>query len=423
MHDGTYISVRPYEEQLELNDVRLELNDERLELNDEQLELTKTEEGSTTGDSEDSKPADDSFHSCDDNSDDDHERLDDANRQSSEPERIEKPAAEFNVDNAAGRWDSNSNAEQVRSQSVWDIRDSCRGDSSDDFSGRIDLKHSRSHENLNFEPSVKGDEEELFEKQSKTHHKAQSNSEPSYFKEMLQHDACKVETLSYSSLNLEKFQLLKMMWEVDEKPRDQCVVRFNEETCSATIEGTSDSIDNVKLKLLESTAQFESECLKVSPATLKMLQSKNGKDWLTAEFSPLAVLYIRDNKPHLIANSETTLQSAVKRLHEIVASQTTPFQDIHEVFLQSSFWSQKVEALENSLLISIVKDESSRKIEVGGRKDDVEKGMSEISNLLTKNEPKECIIKRHHGVVRLLEKNIKAIMNSIENCAKYAKLI
>lgn len=374
MHDGTLITIRPYKEQ---------------------LELPASTEGPMTSDSEDSKHADDSFHSCHDSCDDGHERLNDANTQSSELERIGEPAAEFN---AAGRWDNNSNAKQVRSRSSWDVGESCRGDSSDDFSGRMNLKHSRSYANLNFELSVKGDEGEL-------------------------RDAHKVETLNYPSLNLEKFQLLKMIWEVDEKPLNQCVVRFNEETRSATLEGTSDIIDNVKLSLLESAAQFESECVEVSPATLKMLQSQKGKDWMMVEFSPLAVLYIRDNKPHLIANSEMTLQSAVKRLHEIVASRAILFQDIHEVFLQSSVWSQKVEAMEKSLLISIVINESSREIEVGGHKDDVEKGMSEISDLLTKNEPKECIIKHHHGVVRLLEKNEKAIINSIENCVKYAKLI
>lgn len=225
-------------------------------------------------------------------------------------------------------------------------------------------------------------------------------------------DALKVET---SNLNLEKFQSEEMVLEDNEKPLDLSVVRYNEETCCAPLEEKSDSIDNVKLSLLESSAQFESGCLNVSQATLKMLQSKNGQDWLTIELLPLAAFCIRNNELHLTANSEMTLQSAVKHFHEIIASLRIPFQNFHEVFLQSFIWSQQVEAMEKSLLISIIKNESSQEIEVGGKKDDVEKGLSEIKDLLTKNGQKERVIKCRLGIVRLLEKNEKAIMNSIES--------
>lgn len=226
-----------------------------------------------------------------------------------------------------------------------------------------------------------------------------------------------------SSPNLENCQTEKVVFEVDEEPLDLSVGRFNAETCCTPLEDKSDIGDIVKPSLLESAAQFECECVTVTQATLKMLQFQTGKDWLMAELTPFAEFYIRDNKLHLTANSETTLQSAVKRLHEITASQRIPFQEFHEVYLQSFIWAQEIEALEKSLLISIIKNESSREIEVGGRKDDVEKGMSEVSYLLTKNEPKESVIKCHFGIVRLLEKNKKAIMNSIESYVKYAKLI
>lgn len=224
----------------------------------------------------------------------------------------------------------------------------------------------------------------------------------------------RIEKLQFSS---KKIKIMKLILDLEDlSTKCNCIVKFDEQNHAVCTEGEADDLPGTKLRIFEMAHESVKQRVNITPQIQNLFSTARGEKWMAEEFSKLclaAVLYIQDGTANLIAKDQEKLSCANDVMKQIVSMRSISVDDGYKCFLQSPAWSQEVQAIESSHLISVHTDYSGKKIEIAGSATEVDLCAYEIRELLTRNRSKVTTIRHKCGAVRLLKKQDSFIKGDI----------